>query len=95
MFPGYKPLLNKFALKHITRPIHNPDFTLGVYPFEILTNVTNLGFSRTMPDLRRNIVHSNAPAMGQNYEGIPGWGALVPEVETGGTPYFGESLYQT
>lgn len=91
MFPGYKNQLTGLALNQVSRPVHEPNYHLGVYPFEVLTNVTRLGYTRTMPEVRQNLVSGGVP-VGQTYEGVPGWGSIIPEIMVDSSPYYGDEI---
>lgn len=91
MLPGYKSFLNRMALKQLDRPVDVPNFHLGITPYETFENIEGGQFSVTMPDLYRDPL-TGGILIGQTYEGISGWGSIVPNLSPGDIPYYGEPL---
>jgi DNA replicative helicase MCM subunit Mcm2 (Cdc46/Mcm family) len=91
MFPGYKQFLNFQALRNILRQPDIPNSHLGIGSDEVLENIEAGQRVKTMPVLRREVVTGGMTA-GQTYEGVSGWGTLIPDVTPGDIPYYGEYI---
>jgi hypothetical protein len=91
MIPGYKHFLNFQALKNILRVPDMPNSHLGIGSDEVLENIEAGQRVRTMPVLHREVV-TGGLTVGQTYEGVGGWGNLIPTVAPGDSPYYGEYI---
>jgi hypothetical protein len=79
------------ALKHISRPVDKPAYNLAVGEDELLQNMEQGRPALSMPNLYREPITGGIMA-GQSYEGLGGWGSLVPAVDPNDIPYYGEPL---
>lgn len=91
MIPGYKPYLNAVALKSVLVGVDVPSVYLGIAPFESLESVEGLHqFDTSTTAVARSVDGSTIQE--GSYFGLPGYGSMVPELDTSETPYFGEPL---
>lgn len=91
MFPNYKNWLNTQALRSILRMPEIPNSHLGIGSDEVMENIEAGQRVQTMPVLRRDVV-TGGMTQGQSYEGVSGWGNLVPALQPGDNPYYGEPI---
>jgi len=93
MMPQYKTFLNRVALQTISRSVDIPSPALGVSPFECLEPLNRSRIMFSQPSAANYAdAKTGGLLVGQTYFGVPGFGSLIPEVEPGDIPYYGESL---
>lgn len=91
MIPGYKPYLNAVALKSVLVRVDIPSVYLGIAPYESLESVEGLHqFAVETTSIARSVDGSTIQA--GSYFGLPGYGTMIPELDTSETPYFGSPL---